>query len=264
MGRRRAVGVGLEIVPPRRGERGGVNPGSPAQELGLRAAQLGPIEMPFRQGLPVRREIYPARLFIDGDKAPVAVAQVSRGRQYQELSPRQGADERSVDGIEVKMLEAVALREPDEPPPVFQEMERVVQVDPGWLVLLEDEVRAARAALGEEQAEVILLPAERLNGDLAAAGEPVEPGQVLVVAALHPGRRGRPEGDDAEADLGIGLAGFGIALAHHALGRGPEIDEGRYGDRRIVRLEISDGPGVRRPAVRDFRVAVDLLPVHPR
>jgi hypothetical protein len=40
----------------------------------------------------------------------------------------------------------------------------------------------------------------------------------------------------------LGLAWpLGIALAHDTLVAG-EIDEGRYGDRRIVRLEISDGP----------------------
>jgi hypothetical protein len=151
-----------------------MDPGLHGQPPQARSVQLDSVEVPLRQGVLIGGEIHPAVLFVHGDEAIIAAGYARVGRDDHEFAPGDLADQSPVDAVEIEMLVAVPFGQPEEAPAVLEEMEGIVQIDPGRLSFLEYQAALSGRPVGEVELQVILLAVERLDGQRAAVRAPGE------------------------------------------------------------------------------------------
>ncbi len=173
------------------------------------------------------------------------------------------------------MGEAVALGQPEEPAPVFQEPRRGEGVDPGRALLGEDGARRGQGGLlrrgdGQEaKLDLVLGPVQPLIGQGPGVRGPGEVGHDVHVVglerhqALRSGCEVVGEADHPHPNDGVRAARLGIALEGDLVAHGQEVHDGEGGDARLIELEERDGVGVRGPGVGLPGAGSQLLLVHP-
>src|SRR5438477_12597074 len=104
--------------------------------------------------------------------------------------------ELAVPVIQVKVLEAAAVRCPDELMAVSEEGQVVIQVNPLVAVLAQQLPGGSRSRIGAQQGECFLIPGLPLDRKSIAVRKPIHAGQINIsvgaeVNASAWGRRGR-------------------------------------------------------------------------
>ena len=105
--------------------------------------------------------------------------------------------------------------------------------------------------VGEQQVEAVLDPVEALDGERLRTGQPVDAGDegVAHVAKVHPFCGAAGGGNNADSHIGVGIAGFGVALRLELCARGEKVDLREDGLTADIELQVGDPRGVGRPPV---------------
>ena len=162
------------------------------------------------------------------------------------------------------MAISVSLAGPDELGAVREKAIGVAVVDPIGIGLLKHPGGRSGGGVGGEKVQTVLNAVHPLHGDLAGTGEPIDAGDQSVpsIAQIHPTRfDAAGDGHDAEAHVGVGSAGLGIALRLGDRAQAEQIHLRVDEFARGVELEIGEAAGIGRPP--EGRTEVEFLRVDP-
>ena len=161
------------------------------------------------------------------------------------------------------MPESVALAGPKELRPFVEELENVGDVDPIAVLFAKDETAGARGSDGVQQVEAVLDAIQALDEEAAAIRDPAHPREQRIAgfAEVHPPGVAAGGGDHAQADIGVGIAGLGIALRFIDGAQRQEVGVRIERLAAHVELQIGDLLGIGRPPVRGGEV--ELLGIDP-
>ena len=174
------------------------------------------------------------------------------------VAARDRPDTAAVAVVQVQVPPAAVLVRPDETA-VRQDVEVVVQIDPGLGLLAEDDARGTGGRIDTQQVERLLVARLTLDIQGLAVLGPIDPRQidVGVRAQVHLDPRAALKIADIEFDLGIGTAGAGIALLDHGRAAAGDLEPGHDVHRAFVHAGQGDVAFVGAPPVAG--VAVHLL-----
>ena len=218
------------------------------------AVQPDAVEEPLGRVLGRGGDVEPAALLVDGLESDDVV----RARR-QEL----GRAALSPDGVGV--VPAVALAQPEQPPPALEPDEAVHGLHPGFVGVGEDRPDLAGEGVAHENAQRVLQAIEVLEDDLAGVPRPFEAGDVgvrRIAGRLQPDGRPARDRNDPGLDRRIRLAGLGVleALRRRVEGAGV-VDQGEGRHARRVEPPEGDARAVGAPA--EAVADAELLLVDP-
>src|SRR5690625_928992 len=171
--------------------------------LGRAGHESLPVQLPLSRAGFGGGEIHHAQFFINAGQ-----------RVHLPVAGSQPANNVAVQVIQVQMTPAVALGRPDKGRNVVQEVQVVVQVDPGVAGFGQNGAGFAAVAIGKNQLERFLVAALALEGQLPAVGQPGHARNVDVVfiAQVNPGDPAAFQRNNAQPVLDVGGANKGVAL----------------------------------------------------